>query len=166
MCGWFAFRVSRTTASRPRFLIFHTPGRLVHHARQLSLRLQTAIAELALCLDAVRLTACFLAFPGTGSYRWICRALFWQRFGKEPSRGFSIHLTNLPALLNEQKARSRNGSTSHQLAFRLLSTVAPTLRTDWGYSSMDTRWLISYPVHLLCDSLPVAWPLSLRGPGH
>jgi Transposase DDE domain group 1 len=40
---------------RLRFLIFHTPGRLVHHARQLSLRLGTAIAELALCLDAVRL---------------------------------------------------------------------------------------------------------------
>jgi hypothetical protein len=40
---------------RLRFLIFHTPGQLVHHARQLSLRLGTAIAELALCLDAVRL---------------------------------------------------------------------------------------------------------------
>ena len=40
---------------RLRFLIFHTPGRLVHHARQLSLRLGTAIAELAMCLDAVRL---------------------------------------------------------------------------------------------------------------
>jgi len=38
-----------------RFLIFHMPGRLVHHARQLSLRLGTAIEELALCLDAVRL---------------------------------------------------------------------------------------------------------------
>jgi hypothetical protein len=40
---------------RLRFLIFHMPGRLVHHARQLSLRLGTAIEELALCLDAVRL---------------------------------------------------------------------------------------------------------------
>jgi hypothetical protein len=36
-------------------LIFHMPGRLVHHARQLSLRLGTVIEELALCLDAVRL---------------------------------------------------------------------------------------------------------------
>ncbi len=40
---------------RLRFLIFHMPGRLVHHARQLSLRLGTAIEELALCLDAIRL---------------------------------------------------------------------------------------------------------------
>jgi Transposase DDE domain group 1 len=40
---------------RLRFLIFHTPGRLVHHARQLSLRLATAIEGLAMCLDAVRL---------------------------------------------------------------------------------------------------------------
>jgi hypothetical protein len=35
-------------------------------------------------------------------------------------------------LLNDQKAGSRSGSPSHQLAFRLPSTVAPTLRTDWG----------------------------------
>lgn len=42
---------------RLRFLIFHMPGRLVHHARQLSLRLGTAIEGLALCLDAVRLLA-------------------------------------------------------------------------------------------------------------
>ena len=40
---------------RLRFLIFHMPGRLVHHARQLSLRLGTAIEGLAMCLDAVRL---------------------------------------------------------------------------------------------------------------
>src|SRR5437867_1325679 len=40
---------------RLRFLIFHTPGRLVHHARRLSLRLATAIEGLALCLDAMRL---------------------------------------------------------------------------------------------------------------
>jgi len=54
--------------------------------------------------------------------------------GKEPSRGFPIHLTNLHALLNDQKAGSRNGSTSHQLAFGLPSTVTPPLRTDWGTS--------------------------------
>jgi hypothetical protein len=40
---------------RLRFLIFHTPGRLVHHARQLSLRLATAIEGLAMCMDAIRL---------------------------------------------------------------------------------------------------------------
>jgi hypothetical protein len=40
---------------RLRFLIFHTPGRVVHHARQLSLRLATAIEGLAMCMDAIRL---------------------------------------------------------------------------------------------------------------
>jgi hypothetical protein len=40
---------------RLRFLIFHTPGRLVHHARQLSLRLATTIERMALCLEAVRI---------------------------------------------------------------------------------------------------------------
>ena len=45
---------------RLRFLIIHIPGRPVHHARQLSLRLATAIEELALCMDALRL----LPLPG------------------------------------------------------------------------------------------------------
>ena len=45
---------------RLRFLIFHTAGRLVHHARQLSLRLATAIEGLAMCLEAIRL----LPLPG------------------------------------------------------------------------------------------------------
>jgi hypothetical protein len=40
---------------RLRFLISHTPGRLVHQARQLRLRLATAIEELAMCMDAMRL---------------------------------------------------------------------------------------------------------------
>jgi hypothetical protein len=40
---------------RLRFVIFHMPGRLLHHALQLSLRLGIAIEELAMCLDAVRL---------------------------------------------------------------------------------------------------------------
>src|SRR5499427_1224936 len=38
---------------RLRFLIFHTAGRLVHHARQLRLRLAMAIAGIAGYLDAV-----------------------------------------------------------------------------------------------------------------
>ena len=40
---------------RLRFLIFHTAGRLVHHARQLRLRLAMAIEEIAGYLDAARL---------------------------------------------------------------------------------------------------------------
>lgn len=44
---------------RLRFLIFHTPGRLLHHVRQLSLRLAAAIERIAMCLNAVR----FLPLP-------------------------------------------------------------------------------------------------------
>jgi hypothetical protein len=40
---------------RLRFLIFNTPGRLVHHARRLVLRLATTAARLADWLEAVRL---------------------------------------------------------------------------------------------------------------
>jgi hypothetical protein len=45
-------------AARPkrlRFLIFHTPGRLVHHARRLVLRLATTVARLAEWLQALKL---------------------------------------------------------------------------------------------------------------
>jgi hypothetical protein len=40
---------------RLRFLIFNTPGRLVHHARRLVLRLATTVARLAEWLEAMRL---------------------------------------------------------------------------------------------------------------
>jgi hypothetical protein len=40
---------------RLRFLIFHTPGRLVHHARRIVLRLATTAARLAEWLGAMRL---------------------------------------------------------------------------------------------------------------
>jgi hypothetical protein len=40
---------------RLRFLIFHTPGRLVHHARKLVLRLATTAARLAEWLEALQL---------------------------------------------------------------------------------------------------------------
>ena len=43
-----------------------------------------------------------------------------------------MDLTNLQALLNDQKAGSGREWTSHQLAFRLPSAVTATLRTDWG----------------------------------
>ena len=45
-------------AARPkrlRFLIFNTPGRLVHHARRLVLRLATTAARLAEWLEALQL---------------------------------------------------------------------------------------------------------------
>src|SRR5882762_1972693 len=60
------------------------------------------------------------------------QSAFWKRFGKEPSLGFPMDLTNLHALLNDQKAGSRSELTSHQLAFRLPHTRQQTLRTDWG----------------------------------
>src|SRR5260370_29765507 len=50
------------------------------------------------------------------------QSAFCKRFGKEPSLGFPTDLTNLNALLNDQKAGSRSELTSHQLAFRLLQT--------------------------------------------
>ena len=40
---------------RLRFLIFHTPGRLVHHARRILLRLATTVARIAAWLEAIRL---------------------------------------------------------------------------------------------------------------
>src|ERR1700674_5732485 len=45
------------------------------------------------------------------------QSAFWKRFGKEPSFGFPMDLTNLQALLNDQKAGSGSELTSHQLAF-------------------------------------------------
>ena len=42
---------------RLRFLIFNTPGRVVHHARRVVLRLATTVARLAEWLEAVRLLA-------------------------------------------------------------------------------------------------------------
>jgi hypothetical protein len=107
---------------RLRFLIFHMPGRLVHHARQLSLRLGTAIEELAMCLDAVRLLPLPQErIPGQVLIDGFAER-FLERFGKEPSLGFQMDLTNLHALLNDQKAGSRSELTSHPLAFRLLDT--------------------------------------------
>jgi hypothetical protein len=44
---------------------------------------------------------------------------FWKRFGKEPSLGLQIDLTNLHALLHDQKAGSRAELASHQRAIRL-----------------------------------------------
>ena len=44
--------------ARPKrlgFLIFDTAGRLVHHARQLSSRLATALERITMCLEAVRI---------------------------------------------------------------------------------------------------------------
>ena len=40
---------------RLRFLIFNTPGRLVHHARRILLRLATTVARIAAWVEAMRL---------------------------------------------------------------------------------------------------------------
>src|SRR6267143_3882247 len=69
------------------------------------------------------------------------QSAFWKRFGKSPSLGFPMDLTNLHALLNDQKAGSRSELTSHQLAFRLPHTRQQTLRTDWGATrNRCKRW--------------------------
>src|SRR5260370_33030100 len=66
------------------------------------------------------------------------QSAFWKRFGKEPSLGFPMDLTNLHALPNDQKAASRSELTSHQLAFRPLHTRQQHL-TD-GLGSRYHRW--------------------------
>ena len=71
------------------------------------------------------------------------QALFWKRFGKEPSLGFPMHLTNLHALRNDQKAGSRSEWTSHQLAFRLLHTRHQHL-TD-GLTGIDRHFGLTIP---------------------
>src|SRR5712691_10692341 len=63
------------------------------------------------------------------------QSAFWKRFGKEPSLGFPMDLTNLHALPNDQKAASRSGSTSHQLAFRPLHTRHQHLTDGLGASN-------------------------------
>ena len=68
------------------------------------------------------IAASFLAFPGTGSYRRICRALFGSASEKSRPSGFPMDLTNLHALLNAPKGASSSELTSHQLAFRLPNT--------------------------------------------
>ena len=40
---------------RLRFLIFHTPGRVIHHARQMLLRLAATRERIAECMEAMRL---------------------------------------------------------------------------------------------------------------
>src|SRR5712692_4219580 len=77
------------------------------------------------------------------------QSAFWKLFGKEPSLGFPMDLTNLHALPNDQKAASRSGSTSHQLAFRPLHTrhqhltdglgimLPPCLMLEFGYTAVS-----------------------------
>jgi hypothetical protein len=60
------------------------------------------------------------------------QSAFWKRLGKEPSLGFPMDLTNLHALLNDQKAGSRSELTSHQLAFRLPHTRQQHLTDGLG----------------------------------
>src|SRR6266853_264778 len=67
------------------------------------------------------------------------QSAFWKRFGKEPSLGFQMDLTNLHALLNDQKAGSRSEWTSHQLAFRLLHTRHQRLTDGLGTASIEAR---------------------------
>src|SRR5260370_19987744 len=60
------------------------------------------------------------------------QSAFWKLFGKEPSLGFPMDLTNLHALPNDQKAASRSELTSHQLAFRPLHTRQQHLTDGLG----------------------------------
>src|SRR5713101_445209 len=71
------------------------------------------------------------------------QSAFWKLFGKEPSLGFPMDLTNLHALPNDQKAASRSGSTSHQLAFRPLHTRHQHLTDGLGSSTQMQRAIFS-----------------------
>ena len=107
------------------------------------------------------IAASFLAFPGRGSYRRICRALFGSASKKSRPSGFPMDLTNLQALLKDQTAGSGSELTSHQLAFRLQVPVTATLRTDWGnqylrdcFVSVDSRGLNLH----LNGAIPLIFP--------
>jgi hypothetical protein len=67
------------------------------------------------------------------------QSAFWKRFGKEPSLGFPMDLTNLHALLNDQKAGSHSELTSHQLAFRPPHTRQQQLTDGLGKSGRQIR---------------------------
>src|SRR6266478_3119729 len=62
------------------------------------------------------------------------QSAFWKRLGKEPSFGFPMDLTNLHALLNDQKAGSHSELTSHQLALRLPHPRQQHLTDGLGFS--------------------------------
>src|SRR6266849_2140521 len=76
------------------------------------------------------------------------QSAFWKRFGKEPSLGFPMDLTNLQALLNDQKASSHSEWTSHQLAFRLLHTRQQHLTDGLGMGRCVGKQRPSFPVRL------------------
>src|SRR6267154_837684 len=65
------------------------------------------------------------------------QSAFWKRFGKSPSFGFPMDLTNLHALLNDQKAGSRSELTSHQRAFRL-----PSARHCYLTDGLGEEWRV------------------------
>ncbi len=68
------------------------------------------------------IAASFLAFPGTGSYRRICRAHLGSASEKSrPSASRWISQTYTLCSMTK-KAGSRSELTSHQLAFRLPGT--------------------------------------------
>ncbi len=72
------------------------------------------------------------------------QSAFWKRLGKEPSLGFPMDLTNLHALLNDQKAGSHSELTSHQLALRLPHPRQQHLTDGLGSYELECQpvWLI------------------------
>ena len=78
------------------------------------------------------IAASFLAFPGTGSYRRICRALFGSASEKNrPSASRLISQTYTLCSTPKRRALAPNGLriNSHSGCHLL---VISTLRTDWG----------------------------------
>src|SRR5712691_10665632 len=61
------------------------------------------------------------------------QSAFWKLFGKEPSLGFPMDLTNLHALLTTKRRTLAGELTSHQLASRPLHTRHQHLTGGLGW---------------------------------
>ena len=111
---------------RLRFLIFHTPGRLVHHARNLLLRLATAAEWTAAYREGLRV---LLVTPAKGHS--------YQRIGKPPSR-IPVQLSSSPAPQNigwPPAAYSGRSCTAHSV--------------EWSFLNADSRLTHSESQRLL-----------------
>ena len=112
---------------RLRFLIFYTAGRLVHHARQMRLRLARE-TEGSSC--GWKPCDSYIFQPnaniGARPYRRICRALFGWFLGKPLSDGVTIGSARPPRLLNLNRGVLALPRAHNKPEFGLRMQVAAT----------------------------------------
>src|SRR5712692_5850453 len=85
------------------------------------------------------ITASFLAFPGTASYRRICRALFGSASEKNrPSASRWTSQTYRLCSTTKRRALTANGLRINSHSGYYIP-VSSTLRTDWGQSDTGAR---------------------------